>query len=125
MDTHVFLWWGTNDPQLSPLAQEIISDGENELFFSTVSGWEIAIKASLGKLENVPQGLGDFLDEELPKNGFEVLPVRLKHALGVYDLPHHHKDPFDRLLIAQAIAEGLYVLSKDSKFSSYPVRVVW
>lgn len=125
MDTHAFLWWGENNPKLSALAQEIISDADYQMFLSVVSAWEIAIKASLGKLKNVPPSLESFLGTELLNNGFEILPVGFEHVMGVYNLPYHHNDPFDRLLIAQAKAEDLPLLSKDKAFGAYPVIILW
>jgi PIN domain nuclease of toxin-antitoxin system len=125
MDTHAFLWWGEDNPKLSPLAREIISDADNSLLLSTASAWEIAIKASLNKLDNVPADLEGFLDEQLLINGFEILPVGLQHAVGIRDLPHHHNDPFDRMLIAQALSEGIPILSTDGKFGPYNVSVLW
>lgn len=125
LDTHAFLWWGNNDSQLSELARETISDGNNETFLSAVSAWEIAIKASLGKLGGVPDDLEEFLDEQLLVGGFEVLPVRLAHAVGVRHLPYHHRDPFDRLLVAQALQEGMPLISRDGALGPYPVRLLW
>lgn len=125
LDTHVFLWWGSNDPKLSKRVREILADERNELLFSAASGWEIAIKASLGKLDNVPEDLVGFVSEQISENAFEVLPVHLDHVLGVHALPQHHKDPFDRLLIAQAVAEGVPLLSGDTEFASYFIEVIW
>lgn len=129
LDTHAFLWWIADAPGLSDRAREVLADDRNELLFSVASAWEIAIKVSLGKLEipevEVPEDLEQFVTNQVSENAFEVLPVSLKHALGVYSLPQHHKDPFDRLLIAQALAEGIPLLSRDPAFSSYPIKVVW
>lgn len=125
LDTHAFLWWGNDDPQLSDLARETISDGNNETFLSVASAWEIAIKASLGKLGGVPDDLEGFFDEQLLVNGFEVLPVRLAHAVGVRHLPYHHRDPFDRMLVAQAVEEDMPLLSRDGALGAYPVRLLW
>lgn len=125
LDTHTFLWWVEEDPRLSDLAHETISDGNNQAFLSTASAWEIAIKASLDKLEKVPENLEGFLDEQLLVNGFEVLPVRLSHAVGVRQLSHYHRDPFDRLLVSQAVAEDMPLLSKDHELGDYPARIIW
>lgn len=125
LDTHTFLWWGVDDPKLSTRAREILADDGNELLFSAVSGWEIAIKAALGRLGNVPGDLKGFIDEQISENAFKVLPIHLEHVLGVYSLPQHHQDPFDRLLIAQALAEDIPMLSRDPQFVSYSVNVVW
>jgi PIN domain nuclease of toxin-antitoxin system len=92
--------------------------------FSAASGWEIAIKAGLGKIE-LPDHPEKFLTEQLRLNAIEVLPVTLAHAMGVYGLPDHHRDPFDRLLVAQCVSESLPVLSDDVVFDSYQVEVIW
>jgi len=124
LDTHVFLWWITADPQMSPLAREIISNGENELFFSAASGWEIAIKAKLGKLR-LTGDICSLIVDQLAINNFTALPVQMYHALHVYNLPDYHRDPFDRLLIAQAQTEGLPILTADPQIARYPVKVLW
>lgn len=124
LDTHTFLWWITDSPQLSSRAREIISDGNNSFYFSVASSWEIAIKAGLGRL-TVPGDLESFLTEQLSRNALEVMPVHLSHALRVHSLPFHHRDPFDRLLVAQAMVERLSLLSADSQLSRYPVEVIW
>jgi len=124
LDTHAFLWWITDDERLSPRAVELIGDGANRLFLSAASGWEMAIKAQLGKLE-LPAPVVAFVDEQLRMNGIESLPILMRHALHVYELPPHHRDPFDRLLIAQAQIEGMPILSSDPQLALYPVEVVW
>jgi len=124
LDTHVFLWWITDDPRLSSRAREIIADGANEVFLSAASGWEIAIKAKLGRLR-LPDVPERFIPEQLRLNAIETLPVQMSHALHVYKLPDHHRDPFDRLLIAQAQLEKLPVLTADPQISRYPVKVIW
>jgi PIN domain nuclease of toxin-antitoxin system len=124
LDTHAFLWWITDDSRLSERAREFISAGENELLFSAASGWEVAIKAGLGKIE-LPEDLERFLTEQLHRNAVGVLPVNLGHAIGVYSLPDHHRDPFDRLLVAQCVSERLPLLSRDTSFQRYPVEVIW
>lgn len=124
LDTHAFLWWVSDSPELSPDAREAIADEDNEPIFSAVSGWEIAIKAGTGRLE-LPGSPGRFVNEQLSKNDLEVMPVYLRHVLGVYELPGHHRDPFDRLLISQALSEGIPILSMDPEISRYPVEVIW
>lgn len=124
LDTHAFLWWITDDSRLSGRAREFISAGENELLFSAASGWEVAIKADLGKIE-LPEDPERFLTEQLHRNAVGVLPVNLGHAMGVYSLPDHHRDPFDRLLVAQCVSERLPLLSRDTAFERYPVEVIW
>ena len=124
LDTHAFLWWITDDDRLSEKAREIISDGRNELLFSAVSGWEISIKAGLGRLE-LPEDLERFVVDQVSRNAFQVLPVYLSHALHVRKLPDHHRDPFDRLLVSQSILEGISLLSADPQIALYPVEVAW
>ncbi|NPV30026.1 MAG: type II toxin-antitoxin system VapC family toxin [Firmicutes bacterium] len=124
LDTHTFLWWITDDPQLSPRVREIISSGENKLFLSAASGWEMAIKAALGKL-TFPGSLKIFIIEQLAVNGIDSLPVELAHALHVSTLPVIHRDPFDRLLIAQAQLENLPILTADPQIGRYDVEVIW
>lgn len=124
LDTHAFLWWTTDDARLSDQAREIFADARNELFFSAASGWEIAIKAALGKVE-VPEDLEKFMAEQLSRNAVQVLPIHLSHALRVYTLPNHHRDPFDRLLVAQSLIEKVPILSADPYISRYPVETIW
>ena len=124
LDTHAFLWWISDDPRLSEKAREIIADGHNDLFFSAASGWEISIKAGLGRLE-VPENLQRFIADQLSRNAIQVLPIYLSHALHTGTLPVHHRDPFDRILVSQAILEEMPLLSADSHLSRYLVEVVW
>ncbi len=124
LDTHTFLWWINDDPQLSYEARQIITDGENILFLSAASGWEIAIKTGLGRLV-LPADITSFLFEQLSINAISPLPVQMNHALHVYTLPDFHRDPFDRMLIAQAQVEGLPILTADRKFTSYQVEIIW
>ncbi|WP_011296089.1 type II toxin-antitoxin system VapC family toxin [Cupriavidus necator] len=121
LDTHVFLWAVTNDPKLSQTAQRLILDAE-EVFISAASIWEISIKAGLDKIEVDV----DELIAEITAAGFSELPVTNTHAAAVRHLPNHHRDPFDRLLIAQAITEPLRLLSADEhvwKYSDLVIRV--
>jgi PIN domain nuclease of toxin-antitoxin system len=124
LDTHAFLWWISDDRRLSDRAKEIIGDGSNELYFSAASGWEISIKAGLGRLE-VPEDLEPFIADQLSRNAIQALPIYLRHALHTRTLPDHHRDPFDRILASQAVLEELPLLSADPLVSSYPVEVVW
>ena len=124
LDTHTFLWWITADHRLSQRSIELISDGNNELLFSAASGWEIAIKVGLGRLD-VPDPLDRFISEQLFRNHIGVLPVQLSHALQVVALPQFHRDPFDRLLVAQAQVEELSLLSSDKRLAEYVVDVLW
>lgn len=124
LDTHAFLWWISDDRRLSDRAKEIIGDGSNELYFSAASGWEISIKAGLGRLE-IPEDLEPFIADQLSRNAIQALPIYLRHTLHTRTLPDHHRDPFDRILASQAVLEELPLLSADPLVSSYPVEVVW
>ena len=124
LDTHAFLWWITGDQRLSQRSIECISDGSNELFFSVASGWEIAIKAGLGRID-IPDPLDRFVSEHLFRNHMDVLAIQLSHALHVVTLPQFHRDPFDRMLISQAQIERLPILSSDKLLAAYDVEVIW
>ena len=124
LDTHTFLWWIADSPRLSARAREVIRDSNNELFFSAASGWEIAIKAQLGRLQ-LPDNLEQFIVEQLSLNTILVLPIQLRHALHVYTLPQHHRDPFDRMLVAQSQVENLPVLTTDPQIAQYEVKTIW
>jgi len=124
LDTHAFLWWIAADPRLSARAHDAIRNPNNVLLLSAVSGWEIAIKAKLGRLM-LPEHPKRFLLEQVAANGIDVLPVQLAHALEVFELPELHRDPFDRLLIAQSKVEQLVIITGDAQFSSYGVRTIW
>jgi len=124
LDTHTFLWWINDTPQLSQIARQIIGNGENMIFLSAASGWEIAIKTSLGKLK-LSADITAFILEQMHINAITPLPVQMNHALHIYTLPDLHRDPFDRMLIAQAQVESLPILTADPQFSGYQVEVVW
>lgn len=124
LDTHTFLWWITDDPQLSASAREAIGDSGNEVFFSAVSAWELAIKAGLGKLQ-LNEDLNEFVREQLLENRFVPLTMSIEHALRVRDLPRHHQDPFDRALVSQAQSEGLSLVSRDPTLRKYTIDVLW
>jgi len=124
VDTHAFLWWITDDPRLSFRAREIFTDGNNELFFSAASGWEISIKVQIGRLR-LPADPESFIVDQLRINAIKSLAIQMNHALHVSTLPSHHRDPFDRLLVAQAQLEGLPILSADPQIGKYHVEVVW
>lgn len=124
LDTHAFLWWIVDDPRLSSIARTIIADGNNDLFFSTASGWEIGIKTGLGRLE-LPSNLNEYIGDQLERNAMIVLPIQLSHALHVTRLPDHHKDPFDRMLIAQSQLENLTLLTRDRLIAKYNVNIIW
>jgi PIN domain nuclease of toxin-antitoxin system len=122
LDTHAFLWWTQDGPRLSSRARRAIARGE--CFLSIASCWEIAIKVSLGGLR-FDRPLSRFFAEQLPATGVSLLPVQLRHVMRVSELPFHHRDPFDRMLAAQAQEEGLRIVSCDSSFDAYGVERVW
>ena len=124
LDTHVFLWWIERNPHLSARASALIADPDSEVFVSIVTVWEIAIKAALEQLE-MPVGLGAFLRRQLQSNGFESLPITFEHAVAVRDLPMHHRDPFDRLLVCQSRVESLALVSADSAIAAYGADMLW
>ena len=120
VDTHALLWWLSDDPALPVTARGAIAEPEAKPLVSVASLWEIAIKRSIGKLE-----APETLPETIASEGFEWLAVEPPHAWGVASLPDHHGDPFDRLLIAQAQAEDLPILTGDAHFNRYDVDLIW
>lgn len=124
IDTHVLIWWITADSRLSDRAKSLIRSHRNEIYWSVASSWEISIKYSLGKLrfEEPPETL---LPMELDRNRIETLPILNEHAFKAGQLPLYHKDPFDRMLIAQASVESMGLISDDLNFRSYEVDVFW
>lgn len=124
LDTHTFLWWITDATQLSNTARKLIGDGHNILYWSAVSSWEVSIKYALGRLP-LPEVPENFLPPQLAHNHIESLPVFDVHAFLAGQLPHYHRDPFDRMLIAQARFESLVILSNDRQISRYDVEVYW
>jgi PIN domain nuclease of toxin-antitoxin system len=124
LDTHSFLWFVLNDPQLSAAARGLISDPGNDVLVSPASYWEIAIKMSLRKYTlNAPYEV--FMQRGIEGNEFEVLHIKPKHTAALINLPYHHRDPFDRLLVAQALVETLPVVSCDPVLDAYPVTRLW
>lgn len=124
LDTHAFLWWISGDDRLSDRASRTIADGRNEIFVSAASIWEIAIKARLGRL-SIPGDPGQFIGGQVVENAFRGLPIVAGHALRIWELPDHHRDPFDRMLVAQAQVEGLALISRDPEVARYDIEVVW
>ncbi len=124
LDTHTFLWWNLDDPQLSDTVREFISDGRNEIFLSAASAWEIAIKYGNGRLE-LPEPPQQYIAQRLTRHRFSSLPIQLSHAAQVYRLPDIHNDPFDRLLVIQSQLEGLPLLTADLQIARYDVNVIW
>ena len=124
LDSHAFLWWVQGTPALGRRASAAIANPDNEVLLSLASCWELAIKISLGKLR-LTQKLEAFLPEQLRLNAFSLLDVQLAHVIRVADLPFHHRDPFDRLLVAQALEDDLAIVSTDRVFRKYGVSIVW
>jgi len=124
LDTHAFLWWITDDAQLSKKVRELIGDGRNKIYWSAASSWEVAIKYALGRL-SLPDIPEKFISSALVENRIESLPIKNLHAFRAGHLPHHHQDPFDRMLIAQAQVESLALLSNDPQCNRYELRVIW
>lgn len=123
LDTHAFLWSISDDERLSRKAQQIFT-GSNDLWLSVASIWEILIKVKSGKLP-LPEPSGPYLVREFSENGIEVLPIKLDHVLRIEKLTPHHRDPFDRILIAQSIEEKLPLVTADPIFERYPVKLIW
>jgi PIN domain nuclease of toxin-antitoxin system len=124
LDTHTFLWWVSDAPEFKSTTKRAIANNKNECYLSVASCWEMAIKASIGKLR-LAKPMERFITEQLAANGFALLNVDLRHAAKVETLPFYHRDPFDRLLIAQAMMEKLTIVSADRVFSKYGVKVLW
>ena len=123
LDTHAFLWFVTGDPRMGGKARRQMEAGETELYLSAASVWEMAIKTSLGRL-TLPTSLHEYVEEKI-EAGFRILPVEWPHAAAVAKLPFHHKDPFDRLIIAQGMTEKIPIVSGDQAFKAYGVKIVW
>jgi len=120
LDTHAFLWW-LDDPQLlSKAARKAIGDGKNTVYVSAAVVWEITIKRALGKLD-----APDALEAAMAANRFLPLPITIPHALAVATLPDHHRDPFDRMLAAQAEVEDIPIVTADADFAQFNVRTIW
>ena len=124
LDTHAFLWWVAEDDRLPGRARRLIANQGNEVLFSVVSAWEITVISGLGRLK-LDVDPARFIRRELEANRFEVLPLHLSHVIWVADLPQHHRDPFDRLLLAQALSERIPIVTGDRALRSYPVKIVW
>lgn len=123
LDTHAFIWWDSDPARLSPAALALILDVNNTIFVSVASIWEIVIKSQLGKL-SLGTPLADIILQQ-QQNGLEILPITAEHALSVAALPQHHRDPFDRVLIAQAHSEQAVLVSKDATFGRYNIVTLW
>jgi PIN domain nuclease of toxin-antitoxin system len=123
LDTHTFLWAIAEEGRLSRRAQQIYM-GPNDLWLSAASVWEILIKVRTGKLP-MPEPAGPYLVKEMAKNRIELLPIKLDHVLRLESLPAHHRDPFDRILIAQSLEESLPIVTADPQFQKYPIELIW
>ena len=124
LDTCAFLWITTDDAQLSESARQIFKNPNNEIFLSSVSAWEIIVKNSIGKLP-LPSLAEEFIYSQRLKHEIDTLPLTEKAVFHLNKLPNHHKDPFDRMLICQAIENDLTILTNDSLIVQYPVNTVW
>lgn len=124
LDTNTFIWWNKDFLKLSEKARAIVQDRNHTLLLSLASVWEIQIKVQLGKL-TIPVALAELLQKQQEANQIELLPIVLPHILALENLPPHHRDPFDRLLVAQAQIENLPLLSGDSLLSSYAIELIW
>jgi PIN domain nuclease of toxin-antitoxin system len=124
LDTHVYFWWATNDRKLSPQAYAAIEDYENQVLVSVVTAWELATKARIGKWPGAAQVVTG-IDEALATRGLESLPVNMTHARLAGFLPGTHRDPFDRMLAAQAQTENLLLVTSDRVFRDFGVQVLW
>ncbi len=124
LDTHVFMWWDSAPDKIPEETFTLLKQPQNELLLSLVSVWEMQIKVQLGKL-TLRNDLKDIVQQQQTTNGIELLPVSLAHVLDIDKLPYHHKDPFDRLLIAQSRVESVLLVSGDRIFQQYDCTVVW
>lgn len=124
LDSHVLIWWASSSEKISKKVYNIINDTNNTLLFSLASVWEMQIKFQLGKL-NLNSNLPTLIDNQQRVNNLQLLPIELNHIYALNNLPPHHKDPFDRLLIAQSIVEQIPIASIDEVFDSYPIQRLW
>lgn len=124
LDTHALLWITTDNPKLSLKVKDIYLNAENEILFSIASLWELAIKSSIGKI-SFKKDLDEFIEEHVKGNNIEILGIKLPHVLRIEKLLFHHRDPFDRLIIAQAIENNLMILGNDKIFDKYKVKRIW
>jgi PIN domain nuclease of toxin-antitoxin system len=124
IDTHVFIWWTSDAQKLSPRVYNLLTNPNTEALLSIVSIWEMQIKLSLGKLQ-LKVSLPELVDDEIKRNRIELLQLDISHIYALSSLPQHHRDPFDRLLIAQSMSEGLEIVSVDENFDAYGVQRFW
>jgi len=124
LDTHSWLWFVLGDPSLSPVARALIEDPANVKLVSPASYWEVAIKIRLGKYA-LPLPYEEFVRHAIDGQGFAILPIMASHTAGLCTMPMHHRDPFDRLLVAQSLSEEISIVSNDQALDSYGVRRLW
>jgi PIN domain nuclease of toxin-antitoxin system len=124
LDTHAFLWFIAGSDELSVTARELIENEENRIFLSAASLWEMAIKVSLEKL-SLSESFETLIPEQISQNGIEILNISTAHAAKIIQLPFHHRDPFDRLLIAQTLVEDMSLISIDEIFDAYEIKRIW
>ena len=124
LDTHAFIWWDSSPSKFSKTALSLIQNTDNIVLLSVISVWEIQIKSQIGKL-SIASPIANIVRAQQNTNNIEILPIAWLNAIALDQLPLHHKDPFDRMLISQAIAEGATLISRDSAFSQYSIAVRW
>lgn len=124
LDTHTFLWFTLDDPALSRFAKTLIEDPANEIEISPATYWEIAIKIGNGKY-SLPAPFTQFMEQQLLVNDFKILPITIQHASALIQMPKHHKDPFDRILVAQSLVESIPIVSGDVALDAYGVTRNW
>jgi PIN domain nuclease of toxin-antitoxin system len=124
LDTHALLWWNVDDERLSTAAKDVIRDGRNEILVSAASIWEIAIKSAKGRLD-LPSEVQEYVDDRFRRNRWSPLAIDVRHVIRAASLPEHHRDPFDRALIAQAQVEGVPIITTDAAITRYDVETIW
>jgi len=124
LDTGVWFWSISAVEKINQAGRQVLENGQEEIYLSAVTAWEVSIKMALGKLR-LPAAAAECIPAFMAKQGLRSLPVTQTHAIAIYDLAPHHRDPFDRLIIAQAIAEEMCILTADRAFEKYPVEVLW
>jgi PIN domain nuclease of toxin-antitoxin system len=124
IDSHAIVWWMTDDPRLSPVARKALGSSQHQRFLSLASLWELSLKVAAGRLQGIGSTIGN-LQQASSQQGIMSLPITYEHIVRVENLPLHHADPFDRILVAQALEEGLTILTADRALRRYPAPVVW
>jgi PIN domain nuclease of toxin-antitoxin system len=124
LDTHAFLWWVTDDDRLSTAGRASIGASENEVFLSAVSAWEIITKVRIGRLP-IAEPVDGFIARHLDENAFQPLSITMRHTFALQTLPDLHRDPFDRMLVAQALTEAMPLVTGDRAVRAYPVSTIW